>query len=270
MTQVALDEHLRVATIERIARYTVGIGVEENTLVGTGTLIASGEDRFVLTAHHVIEDVPLGKINFWCRPPAPIIEKAAKDVTDAEVGFGRYTPGTAFPITTIIEDAAADIALLKIDPAFKLPGASEYYGLRNSDDFKNWPVDQLEGLSLFIFGFPIDNSRPLHTVGNRTFYFIGCASYHVFYSGDTNTRHWMRLSSKFSPAKDFLLDYSPPEGIKPHGFSGAGVWVITASKNQLVWGSDPALLGMVYKSFESLSLVAAVKLPKILELLSSS
>jgi hypothetical protein len=39
MSQVALDEHLRVATIERIARYTVGIGLEENTLVGTGTLI---------------------------------------------------------------------------------------------------------------------------------------------------------------------------------------------------------------------------------------
>ena len=93
MSQVALDEHLRVATIERIARYTVGIGLEVNTLVGTGTLIASGEDRFVLTAHHVIEGVPRGKINFWCRPPAPIIEKAARDVTDAEIGFGRYTPG---------------------------------------------------------------------------------------------------------------------------------------------------------------------------------
>jgi hypothetical protein len=66
------------------------------------------------------------------------------------------------------------------------------------------------------------------------------------------------------------LDYSPPEGIKPHGFSGAGVWAITASNGQLVWGSDPALLGMVYKSFESLSLIAAVKLPKILELLPSS
>lgn len=98
-----------------------------------------------------------------------------KDVTDAEIAFGRYTSGSTFPITTIIEDAAADLALLKIDPAFELPGAAEYYDLRKSNDFKNWPVEQLDGLSLFMFGFPIDNSRPLLTVGNRTFYFIGCA-----------------------------------------------------------------------------------------------
>jgi hypothetical protein len=92
----------------------------------------------------------------------------------------------------------------------------------------------------------------------------------VFYSADTNTRHWRRLSTKFSPEKDFLLDYTPPEGIKPHGFSGAGIWVITDVKNRLVWGSDPALIGMAYKSFESLSLIAAVKLPRILGLLPAS
>lgn len=273
MTQAALNENLRVATIERIARYTVGIGVDANTVVGTGTLIASGQERYVLTARHVIKDVlkdgAFGRIRFLCRPPAPIIERAATDVTDAEIAAAKFTLGTPFPVETVVEDSGVDVALLKIDPTFQLPGAAEYYDLRRSGDFKSWPAAAiLEGYSLFMYGFPTDNSRPLHTEGNDTTYFLGSASYHVNYSSETNTKHWAKLSkNKFSAETDFLLDYAQSQGITGHGFSGAGIWVGTDVKNRLVWGSDPALVGMAFRSIEAPPLIAAAKLPTILELL---
>jgi hypothetical protein len=74
------DNHLRLATFERIARYTVWIAVEKNTGVGTGTLIAVGKDR------HVVAGVNVRMINFWMRPPAALIEKHALDTTSSEVG----------------------------------------------------------------------------------------------------------------------------------------------------------------------------------------
>jgi S1-C subfamily serine protease len=159
--EAALHENMRVATVERIARYTVGIGVEENRWMGTGTLISSGPDRYILTASHVIEGAQPNEMRFSCRPSAPIMEKAAKDVTDAEIGAWNFTMGYKFPISNVVEDRDADIALLKIDPAFGLPGAAEYYDIDKSREFKSWPVQALEGLSLFLYGFPVDNSRPL-------------------------------------------------------------------------------------------------------------
>jgi hypothetical protein len=273
MTQAALNENLRLATIERIARYTVGIGVGANTVVGTGTLIASGQDRYVLTARHVIEDIlkdgAFSEIRFLCRPPAPIIEKAAKDVTDTEIAAAKFTMGTSFPIEAVLEDARVDVALLKIDPTFQLPGAAEYYDLRRACDFKNWPAAAiLEGLLLFMYGYPTDNSRPLHTEGDHTTHFLGSASHYANYSSETNTKHWANLSkTKFSPETDFLFDYVQSQGIKGHGFSGAGIWIMTDVWNRLVWGSDPALIGMAFRSVEAPPLIAAAKLPTILELL---
>lgn len=273
MSQAALNENLRVATVERIARYTVGIGVGANTVVGTGTLIASGQERFVLTARHVIKDVlkdgSFCEIRFLCRPSAPIIEKPARDVSDTEIAAAKFTLGAPFPIEAVIEDVRVDVAILKIAPTFQLPGAAEYYDLRRSGDFMNWPAaETLEKLSLFMYGYPTDNSRPLHTEGNDTTYFLGSASYHVNYSSDTNTRHWANLSkSKFSAETDFLLDYAQSQGITGYGFSGAGIWVITDVGNRLVWGSDPALIGMAFRSVETPPLIAAAKLPPILAVL---
>jgi hypothetical protein len=72
------------------------------------------------------------------------------------------------------------------------------------------------------------------------------------------------------PLTDFLLEYAPPEGIGPKGFSGAGVWVITADKNRLVWGSDPVLIGMAFRAFDRPAVIAAAKLPTIVEVLGQA
>jgi hypothetical protein len=91
MNQKTLNDNVHTATIERIACYTVGIAVEGTSVVATGTLIADGEERYVLTAAHVIEGVEPAKIFIWSRPAVPITERAARDVTDAEIKIWKFT-----------------------------------------------------------------------------------------------------------------------------------------------------------------------------------
>jgi S1-C subfamily serine protease len=145
-TQRAIDEEFRNATLERLARYTLGIAVANNQGVGTGTLIASGQQRYLLTAAHVIRGAEPDSIRFWCRPPSPIIWKGARDATNSEMG--RLTPGIPFPIVEITVDKDRDLALLRVDPTFRLPDGAEFYDLQKSREFQDWPVDKLEGLSV--------------------------------------------------------------------------------------------------------------------------
>ena len=53
-------EH-RLALVERIACHTVGIAANDNTCVGTGTLVAIDEYHLVITAEHVIKDADVRK-----------------------------------------------------------------------------------------------------------------------------------------------------------------------------------------------------------------
>jgi hypothetical protein len=140
---------------------------------GTGTLVAIDEYHLVITAEHVIKNADVQNMRFWCRPPAPIIEKAAKNLSASEVG--RLTAGEKFPIETIITDPSADLAAIKIPSDFQLPEPNEFYLLNKSWQLAKWPEEDLDGLSLIYFGFPVANSLPLRTVGERAFHFLGCA-----------------------------------------------------------------------------------------------
>jgi S1-C subfamily serine protease len=55
MYEPSINEQLRLATLERIASYTVGTTVEKNTGIGSGTFVTDGTDRYFLTAAHVID-----------------------------------------------------------------------------------------------------------------------------------------------------------------------------------------------------------------------
>jgi hypothetical protein len=256
----ALNEQLKLATIEKIASYTVGIAVEKNTGAGTGTLITDGVDRYVLTAAHNIQDVDIEGVRFWLRPNKGIIEKAAQDTTTKEVG--RPTVGFSLPIVETRIDPKRDIALLRIDNSFVLPEGPEVYHLGRSFEFSHWPEEQLDGISTLMFGFPVANSRLLHTVGNNTFCFLGAANMLSRYSIRTNADKFKGLSNSVSPDTDFLLEYTG-EDIDPHGFSGCGVWIPTDTQGRKVWTSDPVLIGVSNQYFRRSNLISATKLPAI-------
>ena len=257
----ALDEQLRLATIEKVASYTVGIAVASNTGVGTGILVTDGTDRYILTAAHNFKDVDMAGVRFWLRPNKAIIEKAARNTTNEEVG--RLTVGTSIPIVEIRTDPRTDIAILRIDDSFVFPEGPEIYHIGRSFEFASWPDDQLDDISTLMFGFPVANSRPYHTIGNNTFCFLGVASMFSRYSTKINAEKFSGLKG-VSPDKDFLIEYTGMgDDIDPHGFSGCGVWIPTDTQGQKVWRSDPVLIGVTNLYFRRANLMAATKLPAI-------
>jgi hypothetical protein len=256
-----MNEQLRRATTERISSYTVGIAAEKNTLMGTGTLITDGILKFILTAAHVVQGVDIDGVKFWLKPNAALIEKAASEATLKDVG--SLTVGTSIPIVEALTDPVQDIAILRIANEWKVPEGAEVYHIGRSFEFASWPEQQLDGISILMFGFPVANSKPLHTVGNNTFRFLGAASMLSGYSAKTNAEKFKGLSG-VSADKNFLFDYTGVgDNIEPHGFSGCGVWIPTDTQGRKVWTSDPILIGVTKSYFRKPNLVCATKLPAI-------
>ena len=263
MPEKPIDEQFRLAVFERISRHTVGISTDNNTGVGTGSLISSNGERYILTAAHVIAKSTPDTLRFWLRSAAPIREKAAILTTNEEVG--AYTAGITIPFVDMTQDHATDIAVLRIDHSFQLPDGSAFYDISSSHEFASWPEKSMDGLSLFMFGFPTDNSRLVQVEGCRAFHFLGCASLISEYSVDLNLSAWKKLSSSVSSAKHFVFKYGTyDKGIGPHGFSGAGIWIVADNPSRLVWNAEPILIGVSHKSFPISGLIAATKLPSII------
>jgi len=257
----AMNQQIRRATTERISSYTVGIAAEKNTIMGTGTLITDGLLNFILTAAHVVEGVDMGGVKFWLKPNAALIEKAASEATPKDIGI--LTVGTSIPIVEALTDPIQDIAILRIASGWKVPEGAEVYHIGRSFEFASWPEQQLDGISMLMFGFPVANSKPLHTVGNSTFLFLGAASMLSGYPAETNAEEFTGLSG-VSAEKDFLFDYTGlDDNIEPHGFSGCGVWIPTDTHGGNIWTSDPILIGVTKSYFRKKNLIAATKLPVI-------
>jgi hypothetical protein len=224
--------------------------------------VTSSGQRLILTAAHVIEDFGPEALRFWLRP-GPLKEKPAADTTDKDVG--GYTAGISLPIVEITKDKASDIAVLRLDDSFQLPAEAECYDICKSHEFAHWPEERINGLSLFVFGFPIDNTRFLYTKGENAFRFIGCATLVSDYSAEFNKGTLKKLASPISPEKDFVFEYSGFDlGIGPKGFSGSGVWVIPIYQTKTVWSPDPLMIGVVHRSFEKFKIIAATKLSAFL------
>ena len=259
-----LSQQHRKANIERIASHTVGIASDRNTGVGTGTLALLDGQKFILTAKHVLGKSTPDELRFWLRPPTAMRDKAAKDTTNEEVG--AFTIGVKLPIVDAQLDQVRDVAALRLDPNHILPEGPEFYDMRRSIPLMKWDEQELDELTLLMFGFPIDNSREVTTEGNRKFMFMGCAEHMSNYSADLNTKTWARLSSQFSREKDFVFTYNgDTEEYKPHGFSGSGVWVLGETPNAPVWTPDPIMVGIVHNWVRNLGMLIALKLPAFIE-----
>src|ERR1700686_2482152 len=124
MDDSAVNRHLSLALFETIASFTVGIAVENNTGIGTGTLITDGARKFILTAEHVIRGANPTAIRFWPKPSAPLVDKPAKEVSDSELK--GLTAGKFLPIESVRVNKGLDLALMTLKPGCDLLGASRF------------------------------------------------------------------------------------------------------------------------------------------------
>jgi hypothetical protein len=265
---VDIDKQKFAAIVERIAAFSVGIAVNDNTAVGTGTLVASGTKRLVLTAEHVVGDADPAKIRFWCKPPSPLIQKRASEVTQTELT--KLTSGRLFPIESVATDPNADLAVLSLDPEFKPPGSSEFYNFSLSHSLAH-PSADLEGVSLLCFGFPVANSKEITRSGQHAYSFLGCACHACYYESELNKNLWNRIPSAFSPDSNLILRYrKSEEWFEPQGFSGCGVWVATEAPKDLLWKAEPILAGVVHHHMKKLEVLIASRLSSIGDIITRS
>lgn len=180
--------------------------------------------------------------------------------------MGEYSLGDNIPVRIANIDKQTDIAVLEIGPSFVIPEGPELYDIRQSHEFASWPEEKLDGVSLFLFGFPVDNSRPAIKEGNLVGKFLGTASLITEYSKEINANAWSNLSSQFSPDKDFLFKYGTyEEGIEPYGFSGCGFWVMPGDATSPIWRPEPLLIGVSRSYLKKSGLLCATKLSAIIE-----
>jgi hypothetical protein len=199
------------------------------------------------------------------RPSEAIKHKPAAEAQDSEIG--GFTLGEQLPIADIWKDENDDIAAIKLEPSFVLPDAVEVYDVFRSRELMSWEDKKLEGLSLMLFGFPVGNSREVFRGGRLAFRFIGCAEYLSEYSVGLNNTAWSQLHSKHSKSKDFVFKYDGIwNDLKPHGFSGGGVWVLSERRDAAVWRPDPLLIGLVHHFAPKARLLIAAKLSTIFEI----
>jgi S1-C subfamily serine protease len=154
VNEAAVNQQELLALVEKISSYSVGIAVERNTEIGTGTLIQDGNRRFILTAQHVIGDADPATIRFWSRPRAPLVDKPAREVTNAELQ--TLTAGQHLPMQSVHVDRQLDLAVMTLDPSYNLLRGSQFYNLSRSRTLSS---AKLDGLSLLCFGFPTANAR---------------------------------------------------------------------------------------------------------------
>lgn len=261
---LTIDRFFAQATFETLGSFTIGVAANDNTQIGTGTLVSFDGQKFILTAKHVIQNAKVEELRFWLRPPAPIIEKAVRDTTAKE--RGATTPGIALPIEYVAQNDVLDIAILRLKADTQLPDGPRFYDLSESSPFSSWDEAKLDGLSLHVFGFPAENSVVLRRVGNHIENFVGTAFFSSRYLRDRNESHsWSGLEF-VSPNKDFLFDYPERAGdnyLAPPGLSGAGVWVQSDGPDA-IWTSRPMLLGVCHRYFERFGLLAATKVSVLL------
>ena len=90
------------------------------------------------------------------------------------------------------------------------------------------------------------------------------------YMGEVVAHHDRPLPSSHA-AEDILIRYDPSDSnMKPHGFSGAGVWVDPSKRSGSVWTADPILFGIQNEAYMESRLLNAISAPTIREFLETS
>jgi hypothetical protein len=250
------DKHKRefLAVQESIANHTVGILTDKGRGVGTGTLIGCGARSVILTANHVLKGNDASTLRIAFRHEGTLYEVPPR-------GF-RMTPtapllsGERIRWEGPVTDTVNDIAALILDVEFRAPNPVMPYDMTDQK-----LVEVNRGASLFLLGFPVDNSIDVRP-GEKA---VGAISDHV--SFDPSLNDLKGLPSSYDSSHQFLMKYSWGGKIEPHGLSGSGVWCGRNSTSQ-IWSPDPVLVGVVTDYLRSPNVLVVANLGSVLGLLS--
>jgi hypothetical protein len=231
-TEFEIDRAEYMAFNEAILRSTVGLAVNNNRGIGTGTLVSYRERTFAFTAEHVIRDVDLQEIRYFVPPSTPLIEHSMRDGLPQK--FELAYAGDCFKVDgNAIIDRGNDLAAIPLVPSPLMPSYMQFVPIENCLEAIN------DGASVLLVGFPVDNSTVVSGMNKA----LGLTSEHAVFSRSLQTQ--LTLRSSYDPSRHFLIDYSRiNDGITPYGFSGAAAWCSRPSGSP-IWAAKPIFAGII-------------------------
>jgi hypothetical protein len=253
-----LQKHAKQAIEEFVSWRMCGVGTRllgKPPEVGTATAIRWKRRTFLLTAYHVVKDVPDKDLEFAFRPPGTLERPDWWQSTTPRPQ--KYLRARRLEILQRYESVKDDLAALEVQPELENQNLVNFFDL--SPESK---VVRPTGSSICTIGVPFDSFERLAP---------GAVAFSV-------TVHWgelvppsRRLLRDFNPRKHLLLEFPPAnDGRHPGGFSGAGAWYQAPSANPAeVWSFRPVLAGVITDFYRKPKLLCITRVERLVAFLHS-
>jgi hypothetical protein len=239
---------------------------------GTGVAVRHKNNRYIVTAAHVLEKEPKDENLIIIGKPDSVLKEVKKEEMRAAFFYGTHgtlesSIGSQVRIVDrLTKEGIGDIAALKVENTEQELPYTVFHDLSGQGQ-----TDIRAGLSVVIGGFP--GELALHAQHRRT----GQKQVAVFtYFGMHDVVPFPESPEKIDrmspphPKIDFLADF--PDNIgscDPKGMSGGGAWSIPLAKKCDLWSAHKSqLLGIQSGLYRERKLLRLVRIERVLELLS--
>jgi len=259
-TDFQINEATFMALQQVISGHTVIILMNKRREVGTGTLVSVGTKNVILTAYHNVSRAASDELQFGFKHEGKVTEVAS--VREMSNDAAKVKPNPLYTLKfsgEVVCDESHDIAALILDSGEGPRGIATCYKYSRVEPFLI-----PDGKSVLIFGFPVDFS----TIIGPQRKLVGATPNHLRYDSKLNAARF--LPSSYDPENEFLLRYlSIEDGLRPHGYSGAGAWCsLEKSEKGILWTPEPYLIGVITSYLSEHKMLVATGLGPISELLS--
>jgi len=235
---------------------------------GTGTLVQFRGRKYFVSALHcffhdiggnkqVIESWNAARFKFRDANPLGRTESLHEAVQRVEPDLGSGLP-LSLP-GGLLTDSKHDLIAVRIQPSHDAVAHAEFIDLESEIFTKELTA----GLSLLALGAPLDSQVSVPRFGQTLIPQLE----HVRFDPDIDTSGMAH--ENYSPTY-FYMHYSlTQDGIYPHGFSGAPVFVNKEPTPDGVWAVSPHIVGIVQRFSRSKSLLIARKISTLIDLLGT-
>jgi hypothetical protein len=235
---------------------------------GTGLLVQFRGKKYLVSALHnffhdiggkgqVIRSWEATRFKFRDNAPLERVESLYQAVSRVKSEYGQTLP-LSLPEGLLI-DTKHDLIVVRVNPSLEEIAHAEFVNLE-SECFTR---ELTTGLSLLVVGVTLSSQVNVPGAGPTLVPQLD----HVRFDSDLDTSG---MTHEWYLPEYFFMPYSlTQDGIAPHGFSGAPVFVNKEPSPGGLWTASPHVVGMALRYFRKKDLLVAVKIRTIIDLLNT-
>jgi hypothetical protein len=252
-----VQKHAMAAIEEFVCWHMCGVGTRPTESqvpeVGTATAIRWNERTFLLTADHVVKDVPNQNLEFAFRPTGTLERSPWWQGTAPRPQ--KYLRARQLEIVHRYRSIKDDLAALEVRRELEDQNLVQFFNILPESKVVR-PI----GSSLCTIGVPHDSFERLAP---------SAVAFSVTVHWGNLVRPGARLLRDFNPRKHLLLEFPPAgKGRHPGGFSGAGAWYQAPSAKPLrVWSFIPVLAGLITDFYAGPKILRVTRIERVVAFL---